>query len=357
MPRTRTSDTLGAIALVALLALGAAADARAVEVTREGAVIRAIDRTGEPGDLRVLRDPGIPDAVLLTSTTGARVTAGAGCVQVTVRRTGVGPDLVACPALGLLDLQFDLGGGADLLFVGPDDPLGPTPYTVTASTGAGHDAVAISAAGAVTADLGAGSDELTVGSTLGPVSVVGGPGRDFLHAGGPAAVVFDGGKGGDLFTSGPAPDRLIGGEGPDRFSFYGRDPELLLTDELQCGPGDDTVDVQPVPGAGVDCPAEIVLPRRARLGDATVGVRVAVGEIARVRLVVYAQRDSGRVDLTRRTTRTLEAGARTLTLRLTDRGERLLEDEERRTARLHVVLADESGDTRDVLTSIELRRP
>ena len=248
------------------------------------------------------------------------VTAGAGCVQVTVRRTGVGPDLVACPALGLLDLQFDLGGGADLLFVGPDDPLGATPYTVTASTGAGHDAVAISAAGAVTADLGAGSDELTVGSTLGPVSVVGGPGRDFLHAGGPAAVVFDGGKGGDLFTSGPAPDRLIGGEGPDRFSFYGRDPELLLTDELQCGPGDDTVDVQPVPGAGVDCPAEIVLPRRARLGDATVGVRVAVGEIARVRLVVYAQRDSGRVDLTRRTTRTLKAGARTLTLRLTDRG-------------------------------------
>lgn len=344
-------------ALLAVLAVAALSPERAgaVDVGREGATVFVTDPAGEPGGLRVYRDAATPDAVFFTSSSGSRVRAVPGCVQFATRHVGVGPDIVACSALGLLALRLDLARGADSLYAGTDLD-GPVPWQITATTGPGNDHVEIQSTTAVAVDLGPGSDYLLAGSLLGPVSALGGTGADFLHTTGPAGATLDGQSGRDLLTGSPAPDRLIGGDGPDRFSFFGRDPANLRTDILQCGRGDDTVDTQPIPGADASCPAEIVLPRRARLTDTGISLRVRVAELVKARFEIDARSRSGRIDYTRRGRRTLEAGARTIRLRLSERGGRALADEDRRTANLHVVLDDESGDTRDLLVPVSLRR-
>ena len=109
-------------------------------------------------------------------------------------------------------------------------------------------------------------------------------------------------------------------------------------------------------GADAACPAEIGLPRRARVRDSRIDLRVRVAEPVEARFEVSAEPSSGRIDYTRDGRRTLEAGARTLRLRLTDRGARSLDGDDRREAKLHVVLDDASGDTRDVLVPLTLRR-
>ena len=354
MRGARTPDALAVIAVVAAAGLCPAA-AGAVDVRREGSTVSVTDPQGAPGGLRVYRDAAAPDAVLFTSTSGSDVKAAAGCGQLATRRVGVGPDIVGCPGVGLATLRFDLAGGADSLYVGTDT-AGPVPWAVAASTGPGRDHVEIQGAGAVAVDLGAGSDYLLAGSRLGPLSATGGTGRDLLHTTGPAGATLDGGRGADLLTGSLALDQLTGGDGNDRFSFFGRDPANLRSDLLRCGPGDDTVDTQPVPGADAACPAEIVLPRRARLRDSRIDLRVRVAEPVKARFEVYAEPSSGRIDYTRDGRRTLEAGARTLRLRLTDRGARSLDGDDRREAKLHVVLDDASGDTRDVLVPLTLRR-
>ena len=163
------------------------------------------------------------------------------------------------------------------------------PWAIAVTTGAGRDHVEIQGAGAVAVDLGPGSDYLLAGSQLGPLGALGGTGADFLHTTGPAGATLDGGRGADLLTGSLAPDRLTGGDGDDRFSFFGRDPANLRTDVLRCGPGDDTVDTQPVPGADAACPAEIVLPRRARLTDRGIALRVRVAEVVKARFEVFAR--------------------------------------------------------------------
>ncbi len=313
------------------------------------------DPAGEPGGLRVYRDAATPDAVFFTSTSGSSVKAAAGCLQFATRHVGVGPDIVGCSSLGVTTLRLDLAGGADSLVAGTDLD-GPVPWAIAASTGPGRDHVEVQGIGAVAVDLGAGSDYLLAGSQLGPLTAAGGTGADFLHTTGPAGATLDGGRGADLLTGSLAPDVLTGGDGNDRFSFFGRDPANLRTDVLRCGPGGDTVDTQPVPGADAACPAEIVLPRRARLTDRGIALRVRVAEVVKARFEVYAEPSSGRIDFTRRGRRTLEAGARTLRLRLTDRGARSLDGDDRRAAKLHVVLTDSSGDTRDLLVPLTLRR-
>ncbi len=189
------------------------------------------------------------------------------------------------------------------------------------------------------------------------MSATGGTGRDLLHTTGPAGAALDGGRGADLLTGSLALDQLTGAEGNDRFSFFGRDPANLRSDVLRCGPGDDTVDTQPVPGA------DAALPRRdrapaARAADATAGSTCGCASRSRSRRASRStpSRASGRIDFTRDGRRTLEAGARTLRLRLTDRGARSLDGDDRREAKLHVVLDDASGDTRDVLVPLTLRR-
>ena len=354
MRAARTSDALALIAVIAGAGVCPAA-AGAVEVAREGSTVLVTDPAGEPGGLRVYRDAAAPDAVLFTSTSGSRVKAAAGCSQLATRQVGVGPDIVACPSLGLATLRLDLGGGADSLYAGTD-VAGPVPWAVVATTGPGRDHVEIQGAGAVAVDLGPGSDYLLAGSQLGPMSARGGSGDDLLHTTGPAGAALDGGRGADLLTGSLALDQLTGAEGNDRFSFFGRDPANLRSDVLRCGPGDDTVDTQPVPGADAGCPAEIVLPRRARLTDSRIDLRVRVAEPVKGRFEIYAEPASGRIDFTRDGRRTLEAGARTLRLRLTDRGARSLDGDDRRAAKLHVVLDDASGDTRDVLVPLTLRR-
>ena len=344
-------------AVLAVLVAAAVWPARAgaVDVGREGATVFVTDPAGEPGGLRVYRDAATPDAVYFTSTSGSRVRAVLGCLQSATRHVGVGPDIVACPVLGLLALRLDLAGGADSLYAGTDLD-GPVPWQITATTGPGDDHVEIQSTTAVAVDLGPGSDYLLAGSQLGPVSALGGTGADLLHTTGPAGATLDGQSGADLLTGSLAPDRLVGGDGRDRFSFFGSDPANLRTDILQCGPGRDTVDTQPVPGADASCPAEIVLPRRARLTDTEIALRVRVAELVKARFEVYAQPSTGRIDYTRRGRRTLRAGARTIRLRLTERGGRALADEDRRSAKLHVVLSDASDDTRDLLVPISLRR-
>lgn len=351
---TRTADAIAAAAVLALAALSPAR-AAAVDVGREATTVLVTDPAGEPGGLRVFRDPTAPDAVFFTSTSGGRVRAVAGCAQGATRRVGVGPDIVSCPVPGLLALRFDLGGGADSLYVGTD-LTGPVPWAVAASTGRGPDHVEIQGAGAVAVDLGPGSDYLLAGSLLGPVTALGGGGPDLLHTTGPAGATLEGQGGSDLLTGSLAADRLTGGDGDDRFSFFGRDPANLRTDTLECGPGDDTVDAQPVPLADAACPAEIVLPRRARLRDARIDLRVRVAERVDARFELFARPSSGRIDYTRAGGRTLDAGAQTVRLRLTDRGARALADQDRRRAELHVVLVDASGDRRDLLVPVVLRR-
>ena len=264
--------------------------------------------------------------MFFTSTSGSRVRAGLGCIQFATRHVGVGPDIVACSAVGLLALRLDLAGGADSLYAGTDLD-GPVPWQITATTGPGNDHVEIQSTTAVAVDLGPGSDYLLAGSQLGPVS------RARRHRRRPPAHDrarrarrSTASPARDLLTGSLAPDRLIGGDGRDRFSFFGRDPANLRTDILQCGPGDDTVDTQPIPGADATCPAEIVLPRRARLTATGISLRVRVAELVKARFEVYAQlaQRPDRLHAPRPRARSRRARAR-IRLRLTERGARALD--------------------------------
>ena len=286
MRRPPTSAVLAALVAAALWP----ARAGAVDVGREGATVFVTDPAGEPGGLRVYRDAATPDAVFFTSTSGSRVRAGLGCLQFATRHVGVGPDIVACSAVGLLALRLDLAGGADSLYAGTDLD-GPVPWQITATTGPGNDHVEIQSTTAVAVDLGPGSDYLLAGSQLGPVSRARRHRRRLpAHDRARRARRSTASPARDLLTGSLAPDRLIGGDGRDRFSFFGRDPANLRTDILQCGPGDDTVDTQPIPGADATCPAEIVLPRRARLTATGISLRVRVAELVKARFEIYARR-------------------------------------------------------------------
>jgi Ca2+-binding RTX toxin-like protein len=113
-------------------------------------------------------------------------------------------------------------------------------------------------AGGLVADLGDGDDSAGFGSSL-PASVkatiLGGPGKDDLHAYGATNPILDGGDGSDTLTGWQSNDTLRGGAGDDELLGHGGDDVLQggdgndkLQPDTYDDPGNDVVDG----GPGID---------------------------------------------------------------------------------------------------------
>ncbi len=116
----------------------------------------------------------------------------------------------------------------------------------------------------------------------GPDSIDGGGGSDVLRGGG-GDDRLRGGGGNDLLVGGAGADRLVGGAGRDRLEGGLGDDALDaadgVRDELACGPGLDTVVVDPLDRVGPDC--EVPHRLSVATGGSGVGVvREAVGGTA-----------------------------------------------------------------------------
>jgi RTX calcium-binding nonapeptide repeat (4 copies) len=212
LKRRRTAPAAVGAASVALLALGASAQAATVSV--EGDALRVIAAPGEANQLGVAVSP--TDFAVTVTDWGAPLMAGPGC--------GSAADgSVDCPPPG------------------------------TAST------VPVAR---IEIDAGDLDDSVSVAAGL-PAHVLGGDGNDALSAatttldGAPGAAVLDGGLGDDRLQGGDGDDTLLGGGGAD-FADGGAGDDSIevrdtLSDSAWCGVGRDSVRAETLDALDVGC--------------------------------------------------------------------------------------------------------
>ena len=135
------------------------------------------------------------------------------------------------PAGVKMDVQLGYDEASVVFYGSSLDAVTSMPYDCTAQ----YDNSVITCANpvAVVADLGAGDDHGQVSMDVNfPVTILGGPGRDWLE-GNEAANTLDGGAGDDKITGGDGNDVIRGGDGNDDLSGGGG------SDALDGGNGDD----------------------------------------------------------------------------------------------------------------------
>ena len=163
------------------------------------------DPDGNPNDITVIDDPGVPGALLVTDAGETPFVLGPGCVS-------SGASYVAS-CNGVQDIYLEGGGGDDVLEVSVALPA-------SLSGGAGYDKL-----------LGGG----------GPDVLDGGSQADVLDGRGGADELY-GGDGDDRISGGagvaPDGDLIFGGEGFDAATYYARLNPVSVTFDAQYNDGD-----------------------------------------------------------------------------------------------------------------------
>ncbi len=236
-------------ALAALLLLAPPAAARiTVAVDAAGTMVVT---GGDGGSLFTIRDAAIAGG--RADGQGGPLVPGAGCED--AGRDEFGDPEVRCPGAGRVELR--LGEADDTVTVeGTSVPL-------TAFMGAGPDH--FTAGGDVT------DPRLARPRVTGPMTVDGGPGRDYVTGGdGPDALA--GGDGADTLEGGPGADALDGGAGNDRLTAR----DEAADDALACGPERDHLYADRALETGTDCELG-PHPFQLKQVQATVEHRLSVG--------------------------------------------------------------------------------
>ena len=268
-------------ALSILACLLAAPSAMAAGASVDNADDR-LELTAATGERNLITVTGSPNTYILEDAV-SNITAGSGCTQLTAKR-------VRCSGGSIKSIYLDLRDQDDSV-------VSSASMRVDISAGDGADKLTGSAShdrlsggpgddlldGGLGADLIVGDDgrdRVTYGSRTAPVNVsvgaywgdgqagewdyvsasveevVGGSGNDKL-TGSAAANTFIGGLGTDTLEGRDGNDVLEGGEGADKLD--GGDGDDVLTsrdtavDTVDCGAGNDTVDVDAADVLATDC--------------------------------------------------------------------------------------------------------
>src|SRR3954462_2201805 len=169
-----------------------------------------------------------PDRISVKTPAGQAVSAGGGSDHV---RGGDGPDNL----LGETGNDTVFGNGGDDRIDGGsgDDKLFGGLGNDTIVAGFGHDEL----------DGAPGDDNLDGGAA--PDQISGGDGNDTIH-GGTGADDIAGGTGNDTLWADSGPDRIDGGEGDD--AIYVNNGTAV--EFVDCGPGNDTIFINPYDAPG-----------------------------------------------------------------------------------------------------------
>lgn len=341
--------------------------------------------TAAPGEVNDVIINGTATQLTI-SDNKATLTAGAGCSPTKWN----GYSAVVCDRGAVTQLTLNLG---DM----NDTEISPIPSGLTAHVvggpgddtlfgGSGDDVVEggdgndflSNTGGSDTIDGQAGNDQI---SSTTPSNLIGGPGDDNLHggpaddrlSGGAGDDDLDGGDGNDKLDGGAGDDSLIGGRGNDSLTAGpgdddvdgGRGADMLNTRDgrsehsIACGQGDDQLVADPNDPANIDC-------------ERIDGGNISVGESGTVNLTLAcASGCSGTVQLQTSTGAVLGSatfgGSSATTaasvgrksrpsVRLNERGRRLLAGGRRLNVRARVTARDSSGRTYKSVGRYALRR-
>ena len=225
--------------------------------------------------------------------------------QITILPTGPLPSVIGLPGGDRLSVR-SASGGALLGMEGPDRLVGgPGPDRLDGGTG--PDTV-IGKNGDDLLEGGSGGDQLRGGNGgdhlfagYGADVLDGGPGNDVLAGeaspdsitGGDGDDLVHGGGGGDTINAGPGNDVVYADSGPDRIEARDGDDTVYVNNGtavagVDCGPGNDTIVINPYDGPGGISNAQDLRTGQIRncervieappVADPTVGIKVIVSD-------------------------------------------------------------------------------